>query len=287
MGLLFFLLYWCIFLLLLVFGVSPGIAAIISAVTELAGVLVYYLVAKTLERIQENREEQERARRRQAQEEEDRGRWDPRQREESFEELRRRMLAEQRRRANEEQNLEEQRRRATQSEPQPNQNRDHQFPVELTQIQVVIQDNNRKLRLGRLVNPTNDSLIRLALMIQVHEPGYTGKAWPAGRPIKACIYSPRGGLKATFTYSPTLVMGENRLLDRGQTFQITPRTTRGTWTIKTFIGDREWGNPVEFVVSNANADALQQEIGGDMELTPEAQRLADEIAGTTDISDIL
>lgn len=164
-------------------------------------------------------------------------------------------------------------------EPKPPQN-----PVFLERLELVIEqaDNKHARRIGRKVNREEDRSIRPVAIVYVNKPEYAGRKFV----FLFNLVGPREGLHYEQEVEQVLEMGRNLVFQPIRAKRITPKTPSGVWQIRLWLYGREWGQQ-DFVVTDRTEENTAAINTPDMEATPESQELAEMVAATTSIDELL
>src|SRR3989344_4837952 len=84
--------------------------------------------------------------------------------------------------------------------------------LSITDLTLVIQPKTGKLKTGLIVNTTNDLNIRPVAIAEVSNEKWA-KQWPDERPFIFELVDGSNRLRATYTVSPRLEMGRNKIFD--------------------------------------------------------------------------
>lgn len=177
--------------------------------------------------------------------------------------------------------------------PEPPRRRRVVQDVEVLSIQLIVRRLDRQLRVGRLINVQKDDYFIPIAMVGVNDDKWTQpRKWPQERPFVFLIKTPRGRIYTEESVVPSFRLGENRLYPKDSISVRKSNSRRtlqtGRWTIQIVVGSKIVAEETFFVTENEKS-AIASAIGTDMEITPEARRLAEELPGPSpsEIEDIL
>ncbi len=165
------------------------------------------------------------------------------------------------------------------------QSRANSRPIYLYKLELIIEDEKRSLRVGKVINPKTDRYVRPVAQFILNEVSAVGKALP----LEFNLVGPRGDVQFSYKTVYALKKGDNTVYTSTAQFELRRNMQEGKYKIRLWAGDREWGENTFVVTTQDLADAGSELIGADLELKPGAERLAEQIASvtTTSIDDLL
>ncbi len=163
--------------------------------------------------------------------------------------------------------------------------RSHASPIYLWKLELIIEDNKGNLRRGRVVNPKTDRSIRPVAVFDLNELSAVGKSLA----MEFNLVGPRKGIQFRYKTSPILQKGKNTVYSEHAQFLLKKNMLEGTYSIRLWAANREWGENTYVVSTDNLATAGSDLFGADLETKPGAEKIAEQIlsVSSTSIDDLL